>query len=503
MRRALRLGLVWLLLLLCSGCVNTMLREREYVDTPLPEVRAAPPAPLGDRQEDWECIADLYLPSADASRLTVESRVVTIHSGQTKPEAFVEELLNVINQSGFWYGGQPLALAQVSNAVESTGELVTVNLHMSARMLSQKAFFALRVAITNTLVRIPDIKYVNILVEGRDIGLDTAETLPTGVMSAGYRGNDINTLWNQVETERSAEESQLQKFAALYYISEDGSALIGEVRSVTFPQRNGSVYAKSLIEELAKPPTTANARKVVPVSDWFERDPVHVREPETNTNYMELFFLSYLDDYLLPYGATRGMMFSSIAYTLMNFIPALRGVVIYVGGQIVTQMILMDESQWNDGAGMMRREHFTSLSSDVCTVYYPVADSDEIRPVKKPIAQRYRSQPRALFRLLMEIPDIKTGLRGAFPEGVSEADILGILVQGDTILVNFSEAFQKACVNNLSEEEERQMIYCMVNTLTEIDAIKRVRFYVEGVQKPLAGHLFISGEFWRHHGMIK
>jgi hypothetical protein len=79
---------------------------------------------------------------------------------------------------------------------------------------------------------------------------------------------------------------------------------------------------------------------------------------------------------------------------------------------------------------------------------------------------------------------------------------LGILAQGDTVLVNLSDAFQKAC-EGLSEDEERNMVYCMVNTLTESEVLKRVRFYVNGEQKPLAGHIFMSGEFFRHPGAIR
>jgi spore germination protein GerM len=75
-------------------------------------------------------------------------------------------------------------------------------------------------------------------------------------------------------------------------------------------------------------------------------------------------------------------------------------------------------------------------------------------------------------------------------------------VQGDSIFVNVSDAFQKAC-EGLSVDEERNMVYCMVNTLTEIDAIDRVCFYVNGKQKPLAGGLSMAGEFFRHPGIIR
>ena len=47
------------------------------------------------------------------------------------------------------------------------------------------------------------------------------------------------------------------------------------------------------------------------------------------------------------------------------------------------------------------------------------------------------------------------------------------------------------------------MIYAIVNTLTELGGVARVRLYVDGVQSQLAGHLFIGGEFLRHTGLIR
>lgn len=499
MRRGLLLGLVCLLLLL-TGCVSTMLKERENLDTVLPDIRPGPSAPIGDSQKDWYSTVVLYLPDADASRLQAVSRTITVHSGQTKQEACVEALFDAINASDFWPGGQPLALAQVSNAVESTGELVTVNLHPSARRLSDKAFFALRVAITNTLTEIKEADYVNVLVSGRDTGLDVAETLPTGVM-ARYPSGDISAYWGQIEMQRAADNTELQKAAALYFISEDGTALLGEVRNISFEKRDAAVYAKRLLDELAKTTTIESARVLVPISDWFEKDPVSIRKPETSSNYIELYFLSYIDDHLLPLGATRAMMFSSIAYTLTNFIPQLDGVMFYVGGQLVTQMILMDGTEWVDAGGVMRREHLTALASDICTVYFPLIDDSGVHPVKRPIAQRYRSQPRALLRELIKVP-MDVSLKAVFPSTISDADILGIMVQGDSVLVNLSNAFAQAC-KDMGPATERCMVYAMVNTLTEIDVIKRVRFYVNGEQQPIAGNIFMSGEFLRHPGLIR
>ena len=504
MRKALLLGFISLLLL-CTGCISTMLRETETTDQEMPAIRSAPEAPVGDARNDWESKVTLWLPDKDFTLLQSTPRTIRIRAGQTKQEACVEALLKAINESGFGSGGQPLALAQVSNAVESTGELVTVNLHPSARRLVEKDFFMLRVAITNTLTGLGEMNYANILVNGRDIGLDVKETLPSGLMTLYPRG-EVLTYWTQMEAERINEDMELRKCAALYFVSEDGKALLGKVRNISFLRRDTVSYAKTLLNELSidiltEPNRANDVRVIAPTAEWYLRDPVHVREPETATNYIEIHFVNYLDDYLIPKRISRSMLFSSITYTLTSFIPQLEGVKVFVGDQAVTQMTLMDGSEWVDAGGIMRREHFAGLSSDSCKVYYPLADQSGIRAVNRPIAQRFRTQPRALLRQLMA-PAKNATLADVFPPGISDADILGILVDGDTILVNLSDAFQRAC-RRLNEDQERNLIYCMVNTLTEIEAIRRVRFYVNGEQKPLAGNVSMQGEFWRHPGAVK
>ena len=71
-----------------------------------------------------------------------------------------------------------------------------------------------------------------------------------------------------------------------------------------------------------------------------------------------------------------------------------------------------------------------------------------------------------------------------------------------TALVDLSETFRAAC-QGMGQAEERNMVYAMVNTLTEMDGVTRVRFYVNGEPSPLAGWLFMEGEFLRHPGLIR
>lgn len=486
------------LVALLGGCMASIPEEKASTGQTLPPVRSGPEVRVGDSQSARQFSATLYIPSPDASRLNTRVQRIEVVPGQTQHEALVTTLLRRIDESDFHAGTDQIRLASVSNAVETAGDLVTVNLYRSVRTITDlQKQYALRMAIVNTLTELPDVQYVNVLVDGRETGMDVAETIPSGLLTR-LTGNDVALYWSQQEAARQ-EGGEIRRPVALYFVSEDGQYLLGEARNMTFAGSGSGELAKALLGELAKGATRiSGARTLVPGFDWFERDPVAV-ETEDGL-FVELYFLRQLNDFLTLKGSTQAMMLSSICYTLTSFIPRLSGIIAYVDGEMVTEMTLMNGEKWEMASGRITRDSVAALAADTCVVYYPLADGSRLYPLTRPIAQRLRTQPRALMRELMKAPT-EPGLAPALPEGISDADILGLQIQDDTALLNVSSAFADAC-RDMTAQQERNMIYAIVNTLTEIEGVTRVRIFVQGTQARLAGHLFIGGEFMRHPGLI-
>lgn len=483
--------------LLLTGCVSSSPVEKTNSGQTLPTIRLGPDAPIGDSRSAYETDVLLYLPDANGTRLSGTTKKITIEANraaeQTVMEACIEALLSEVNASDFYQSDQELRLATVSNPVETTGELATVNLHYTVQSMSREKRFALWAAITNTLTEFSGINYVSILVNGRDMGLDVIRTLPTGAL-ARYTSGDISTYWSQIVVQVEETSTALQKSVALYFVGENGSSLLGEVRSITFTQRSFEAYALVLMEEMAIGSTKINGSKtVVPGWEYLERDPIY----DASSQSMRLDFSFSVDDFLLINGYTREMLLSSICYTLTSFIPELNGIVVYIGGDLVTNL---EGIGWSAANGLLRREDVSAFAADTCTVYFPNAEGTKLVATQRPIAQRQRTQPRAFLRELMVAPT-DSRLSAALPEGITDADILGLQILGDTALVNLSTNFAQAC-EGMDATQERNMIYAMVNTLTELDGVSRVRFYVNGKQESLAGHLFIEGEFLRNTGII-
>ena len=89
------------------------------------------------------------------------------------------------------------------------------------------------------------------------------------------------------------------------------------------------------------------------------------------------------------------------------------------------------------------------------------------------------------------------------PEGLKDADLLGLTRQQDMILVNISGKLRDLS-NDMSAQEELLMVYAMVNTLTQRGAVKRVLLYLDGQQEGTVVHtLDLSGAFLRNEGIIQ
>ncbi len=85
------------------------------------------------------------------------------------------------------------------------------------------------------------------------------------------------------------------------------------------------------------------------------------------------------------------------------------------------------------------------------------------------------------------------------PEGT---EIKGISIGGDTIVLNFSREF----VDNHpgGSAFELMTVYSIVNTVTEVSGVRKVKFLVEGKEvESLAGHMDLTQSIERDESLIK
>ena len=186
----------------------------------------------------------------------------------------------------------------------------------------------------------------------------------------------------------------------------------------------------------------------------------------------------------------------------------LDGVVVHIGDKLVdklTEEESLDGREQRFEGGILMRQDFSAYLAEYCRLYFPTQSGDMLAGVNRPVPQKQSFIPRALFRQLLEGPqraDAKEGLAPALPEGISDADIIGLQIVDDVALINVSQAFADACAD-LSPQKERNVIYTIVNTMTELSQVRRVCFFVNGAQvASLAGSMEMRGYFVRNPGII-
>ena len=94
------------------------------------------------------------------------------------------------------------------------------------------------------------------------------------------------------------------------------------------------------------------------------------------------------------------------------------------------------------------------------------------------------------------------GLSSVFPADIREEDILGINYDHNTAMLNLSDHFYEA-VSNLQDTAETQLVYGMVNALTDHGGVSRVVLLQNGKTRDLMSKtVVIAKPLLRNPGMI-
>ena len=108
-----------------------------------------------------------------------------------------------------------------------------------------------------------------------------------------------------------------------------------------------------------------------------------------------------------------------------------------------------------------------------------------------------------LTELLNPVNAYLPGLQSVFPDGLAQEDILGVIIENRTATVNLSGNFYARC-QGLSPQQERLLVYAMVNTLSELDHIGAVSFLVEGEQvDSLAQNIYLKTALMPDPGLVQ
>lgn len=500
-----------LCLLLCAmlltGCTSVQSNVQTTAPT-LPPAEAKYDAPVGDEGLLHTATAALYLPSTDGQRLLTRYTTLSLDHAQHSAEALVQALLaqSVTNETQSLGNGVTLSLYGASPVEVSCG-ICNVNLAATALQLEQEELYRVCAAMAATLCELDDIQYVNFLVADQAVSMDITGSLPLGSQTA-HPGEELTVLWEQITARRAPlgenpANTPVSAVATLYFPLADRSGVAAETRTLTFAGQSADQLAEGLLTALSAGAQYLPGVNAMPnLSGLMTQQPQAV-DLEDGGRMLNLYFHAGLENSLKQVDLDMPCFISSLVYTLTSFIPSLAYVRIYVGDAPLTSLYSTTHGNLIFQNGLILRQQFSAFLQSQVTLYF--STGSKLKEVHRSLRPSQSQSPRALLAALLAGPiqqELNAGFAPILPTGLTEDDILGLSLVGDTLLVNLSARCSEF-IRALTADQEQLACYAMVNTLGKATGAARVRFFFDGqVVESLGSALYWAGEFLVNPGLI-
>jgi len=491
--------LVLLAALVLGGCAGGI-EERPMADLSQSDIEPGMPAPVKDAADARAFTATLYFLEGESGMLRPVHRRLTASGMESMPEAALAALLGgpAGDESGVTW--PDMGKGSDGRMLEVSSGVATVDLPARARLLPQETLFAVRQAIANTLTEFSQITYVNVLIGGREEGLDLGATMPVGTLT---RENelDMRAAYARLDEQRAG-GGPIARLTTLYVPSADGKKLLPQIRNVEYSQVSPIEYLYTLLDELGKGTENPLASDSAPAPMDFITEMPEIVRTEDGYLAIELCLSSTLDRALMDAGLTRGIYLAMLTDTLMGFVPGVEGLLVKIDDEQITTL---DARETPDGRAvrfqkrLATRSDFAGYVGAPVTLYAMEEESGMLSRFYSIVGEEMADDPHARLGALIGLKE-----EGVFslPEEVNPQDIIAVHTGEDAIAVNLSGRFADA-LSDLPRTHERIAVYAMVNTLTEGTDISKVYFFFDGEQvKRLAGELDMRGAFVRNPGMV-
>ncbi len=499
-----------------SSCASNIPLHTLTDPVSLPTAAPIYVAPIGDAALEYSAEVTLFLPRHQSTRLASITQTIPMTAAKPQTESIVRALLNYEGDGLVSPVGGTVKLSLYgANPVESSRNVVTVNLAASALQLDRKAFYLACQAIANTLTTLPGIDYVNVLVMDKKIGLDIASTLPMGTLGRSV-GQDLGAVYEQLLSQRPGPNADpaSNRFTALttlYFPLMHVDGLMPETRSVTFDGLAFPDMVAKLLAELAIGPQQPIRSPALPLlADMLTSPPVFSDTSEGGGKMVSLHFDHHFDEMLTAVNLNRASCMASITYTLSTFLPGLNGVTFYIGEDRVENVLLRDPQKAQIALlfnqAVQSRADYAPFLMDIGELYFADDSGTKLLMVERPMPYYLVRNPRALLLELARgpqgydnVPSYPIMAAGA----LKDSDLVGFSLSSNTLLVNFAPTF--ALVGQgFSKHQDRLLAYGLVNTLTCISRIRQVSFFVAGeTPTGFSGDIYWAGDFYQNMGLVR
>ena len=463
------LALAVAMALLLTGCDGLLVSPGDSVRETLPApVSNSPAAPVGDDQMLNSFYAWLSYPNADGTAYAPVSRLFT--DTGLNDEAFAA--LQALLEGGASSVRSPAPEGTRLVSVEIASRIATVNL-IPGRMLSDDEKATIAACVSATLFNLTELSAVNVLLAGRPL---TLYSLPVGAL----RESDVTSISDLKE--HLQRDGAAARSAAVYYPDAGGRLVVPTLRSLSADSDNA---AGQLLTLLASAPGQTGLLPAIAAREGLLTSPCTLS--------------AAVYDALEESDVSRWQFLASVVLTLTTYIDELDGIRISFDGKPVKSVPLPDGGSLSFENNLLTRADFSGSIGEIATLYF-VDENGALSPEFRALPAGDATSIRARLALLMEAP-LTDGLASAIPDGITPSDLLGAGLRSSTALINLSRNVYALC-QPLTPEEEARFVYAIVNTLTCMNNVNAVRFYVEGqTVDTLSGSICIKNYLLPNRGL--
>ncbi len=423
---------------------------------------------IGYRKDDVESSGylsfypNIYSFDSITGQVVSYSRELKLSSWEESPLVLVREFIETFASIGF---GNLTDSFSVDNITFSTD---VANIYLSSGLyITDEQLFYISTLLSNTMIRNFDISYCNVILGGRRLTVMDRD-LGLFEMRTGILSEEFGKIKSKMEGLEDTEKNLVNH--AFYVVNEKDSLVTSEVRSIWVSKGSDIRKAAEILVELA------DTKNLSEGHDSPLNEMVFIYTIAYGSDELLSDFFKYSDgtfeimnaQNLLKFdgdGGIKDEYLASLFFTLKEVIPDMERIAIHGA----SSTLIISERDVEDRLGKRR------------SIYLPSVDMDSLIRVERTVPWARSMSIDSVIGLISQ--GRKDGdpekVVGAFTGGLSEKDILSVSYGKDCLIIDFSENFTDA-LSRLTDQGRFLMIYSIVNTICEIEPVKRVLFLKNG-----------------------
>ena len=276
-----------------------------------------------------------------------------------------------------------------------------------------------------------------------------------------------------------------KKICQLYFLNDSGTTLVEEEREIK--HHNFSDLKENIVHQLIKGPKDTRNKAVIA----RKTDLIDIIEDE-NGNVIVNFTKDYISE-----DSTKNALGAYSVVKSLCFLEDVKSVKVVIEGEDLLNDAGVSLGYMSATDINLPTDTHTGETKNI-VLYFPNKETGMLNKEERTV--KVTDQQPVEQYIINEL--ISGTENTQYNQALNKSTtLISVDTYGDLCFVNFKDDFLEK--NSGSEEKERIAVYSVVNSLTELENIKRVQFLMDGKKVAKFGDLDIDNPFGRNSSAIE